>query len=458
MTVPNELRPEIQASNFSSPSLYEFTRRAIENSAYKPRMDEEVDWTRPLYDSDGYEHVLLELGAVQVVTKLNFVRCVFNRKTGEFSYASPREETPLKLSNTRPDPRELEERVKSSLAKLQVYEGGFQGIKHLHRDGVGYVTWKGREIEHYSFRDRYAEGQEAIRLAAQCLWIEQMGRTVSGSELRDLNDRLRSAEDLPTPKYLINYNLISQDLAKPAGSQSFSEETMATWVSGTPINGWFKLERLNGNHKAMSAQQRATFPNGQQPSALRSMTLCTREDVANLMAAVKSDIRWMANFHGQMEVKTATGDIVKVSPPRIGDPDGLAERFCRELEWAMPFIGELPSRKKVEQHLIGKQLAEVETQRNQVVFRDLNWAVAEQLTAMLKANGLGDESTYQTVLNEIEEPSRMGEDTAHQLLALAEHLRGDDDTAASDDLQRVMMEAARLAENRLSAREEVRPA
>lgn len=51
-------------------------------SHYPPRPQEPVDWSCRLYDSDGHEHVLIDLGAQQLVTKVSFAYVVWERRSG----------------------------------------------------------------------------------------------------------------------------------------------------------------------------------------------------------------------------------------------------------------------------------------------------------------------------------------------------------------------------------------
>lgn len=57
-------------------------KAAIARSHYPPRPDEKIDWTQPLFDSDGYRHVLVELGGVEVVSKCSFAYVPWDRRTG----------------------------------------------------------------------------------------------------------------------------------------------------------------------------------------------------------------------------------------------------------------------------------------------------------------------------------------------------------------------------------------
>lgn len=63
--------------------IHEVAAAALARTHYPPRAGELVDWSKPLYDSDGYPHVLIDLAAIEVVTKHSFTYVVWERKTGE---------------------------------------------------------------------------------------------------------------------------------------------------------------------------------------------------------------------------------------------------------------------------------------------------------------------------------------------------------------------------------------
>lgn len=54
---------------------------AVAASHYPTRSDEAVDWSQPLYDSEGFEHRLVELGGIQVVTRISFAFAIWDRKS-----------------------------------------------------------------------------------------------------------------------------------------------------------------------------------------------------------------------------------------------------------------------------------------------------------------------------------------------------------------------------------------
>ncbi len=55
----------------------------------------------------------------------------------------------------------------------------YWGVEHLTRDHRGYVYWRGKQIEHYSFHDAEEERVAAERLGRACRDIEARGDVVS---------------------------------------------------------------------------------------------------------------------------------------------------------------------------------------------------------------------------------------------------------------------------------------
>jgi ABC-type glycerol-3-phosphate transport system substrate-binding protein len=57
----------------------------------------------------------------------------------------------------------------------------FHGIENMRRDQVGYVYWKGKQVEHYDSPWAYtADGKKsAEELAARCRHLESIGVTVN---------------------------------------------------------------------------------------------------------------------------------------------------------------------------------------------------------------------------------------------------------------------------------------
>jgi hypothetical protein len=61
----------------------------------------------------------------------------------------------------------------------------FHGIENLTRDHEGYVYWKGRHVEHYSFREADEERVAAQELAATCRKLETLGFPVTSRNLSE---------------------------------------------------------------------------------------------------------------------------------------------------------------------------------------------------------------------------------------------------------------------------------
>lgn len=57
----------------------------------------------------------------------------------------------------------------------------FHDIEHLTRDHEGYVLWRDRIVEHYSFRDYDGEHAAALALAERCRSLEARGLPVNGA-------------------------------------------------------------------------------------------------------------------------------------------------------------------------------------------------------------------------------------------------------------------------------------
>ncbi len=70
------------------------------------------------------------------------------------------------------------------------------GIPELTRDHDGSVRWRGRSVEHFSFRDPVAEKAAAEKTAAGCMRLERDGLRVTSGALLDLWSRMRFAGEL----------------------------------------------------------------------------------------------------------------------------------------------------------------------------------------------------------------------------------------------------------------------
>jgi hypothetical protein len=56
------------------------------------------------------------------------------------------------------------------------------GVEHLTKDHQGYVYWKGKEVEHYTFHEDYDHSREraaALQLARRCRALEHHDKPVN---------------------------------------------------------------------------------------------------------------------------------------------------------------------------------------------------------------------------------------------------------------------------------------
>lgn len=155
----------------------------------------------------------------------------------------------------------------------------FCGIPGLTRDGVGYVYWKGKCVEHYSHSsDRRQEMiEEARRLAAAALVSERRG---SGQTPLEVLSELSDAPGMDTPRHLV------------------------MWVMRHEVDGSIAMTSLpvNANDRAgikqetAAARESAYAALGADVNSLRCMLVCTVEDLENVRLGIESDIHWSQRF------------------------------------------------------------------------------------------------------------------------------------------------------------------
>jgi hypothetical protein len=86
-------------------------------ASYEPtKPDEAIDWSLPLFDTDGYPHRLVELSSIQVVTKYSFAYVVWDRRTLEMMN-NPGPDS-LRIGNTPMSEAERERRRQIGAALL----------------------------------------------------------------------------------------------------------------------------------------------------------------------------------------------------------------------------------------------------------------------------------------------------------------------------------------------------
>lgn len=116
-TPQNPLNPDAPAGAITPIKIEspENAAAVARNEHYKVHDDEAIDWRFKLFDAEGYEHRLIDLGGVQVVTKTSFAYAIWDRKTGRC--VSHEETGPI--SNTPMTDAERQRRRNVGLAVLR---------------------------------------------------------------------------------------------------------------------------------------------------------------------------------------------------------------------------------------------------------------------------------------------------------------------------------------------------
>jgi len=56
---------------------------------------------------------------------------------------------------------------------------GHFGVEHVTKDHEGYIYWRGKQLEHYSFHDSEKEREATQKLASACLALEAQGKEIT---------------------------------------------------------------------------------------------------------------------------------------------------------------------------------------------------------------------------------------------------------------------------------------
>jgi len=198
----------------------------------------------------------------------------------------------------------------------------FCGIEHLTRDHVGYVYWKGRRVEHYSYsRDRkHAEIQAAKTLAAICLRVESLGQEVSSGRVMQAFDQLRFGEGLSLPRFVVLWHLRQQGplvKVRPTGEVAWDRHVL-------------QLAEVVGQ---TSAEWGVTGSNG-----VRVQTVVTREDLMGVLKTMELDSQWAQRvWFGSASTFRTLGDQVAA----MIHADALATRKDVDAQLLGPFLARL---------------------------------------------------------------------------------------------------------------------
>lgn len=199
----------------------------------------------------------------------------------------------------------------------------FHGIQNLVREGSGYVYWRGRDVEHYSFRDVDAEKKAALRLASCCLKLEAEGNVVGHQSLYELWDRLSFASELPgANRYAVAWTISGPSMGK-ADVISLNESSTADGFRTQIVEFRDKFARRVGQDSTSGS--------------IRYMHVTNQEQFDAVVSGIESDANWLRR-HGRSLDQLADG----------------FERGVKELVVQKIDRGSLPSEEGVDEFMLGK--------------------------------------------------------------------------------------------------------
>jgi hypothetical protein len=110
----------------------------------------------------------------------------------------------------------------------------FHHIEHLTQDHEGYVYWKGRHVEHYSFSDGVREKAAAEKLALACRTLELKGFPVTARNAAE-DACLEAPADTPWKLALQNYYSFFENKEQVVGIFYHRQARTAGAVPGVPF-------------------------------------------------------------------------------------------------------------------------------------------------------------------------------------------------------------------------------
>jgi hypothetical protein len=163
----------------------------------------------------------------------------------------------------------------------------FCGIKNLTRDAQGYVYWRGKQVEHYSYQPEHrAKMIAAARiLASVCTRIESSGEQVTGSAVSRTYREMDFGNGVQMPRYLVKW-VVGGDgpqLAIDPLQLSTLAESKAE-VDGL-VTAWRELK--SGFDSQVATQ------------GGRHFVVVSREDYDQALAGMCCDIDWVARARAQ---------------------------------------------------------------------------------------------------------------------------------------------------------------
>lgn len=200
----------------------------------------------------------------------------------------------------------------------------FCGIEGLTRNHVGYVFWKGHEVEHYDLipgREEETRAQARI-LAAICRTLDNARITVKCSTVAEFYRRMHCADGVQTPRYLISWAI------KPAGFEATTVQLV-------------QLERQAFEQEVAQRTEEARQRLGVDAYALRSSQVITREDFDSAIEAIRGDARWAQRALMRAYQRSDVADAVIARIAGEVDQRSLATKAAIQAHFLEPVLSDV---------------------------------------------------------------------------------------------------------------------
>lgn len=150
-----------------------------------------------------------------------------------------------------------------------------QGVEHLTKDHQGYVHWKGRVVEHYSFSDAAAEKVAAERLGRCCRHIEASGQQVDARKVLQTFDAELIGSGLGLRRWLVTWTTLKAGARLQVACVDTAADTVAALAEIT----------ASAAHERMREW-------GCARNMVRTALIATAEDLAALEGSFAQDCDW----------------------------------------------------------------------------------------------------------------------------------------------------------------------
>lgn len=149
------------------------------------------------------------------------------------------------------------------------------GQEHLTKSQDGYVFWKDKQIEHYSFRDKASEARAAKELAQVCRTVESRGMAMTWASCSRIYDEARFGQGLSANRYHAFWHFTGDQAHFTAIPEASNDLDVAKKARASLAQATCKEWGLEQND-----------------ASLRSFFIGNANDHADCLKSIRNDILW----------------------------------------------------------------------------------------------------------------------------------------------------------------------